>query len=129
MEERWILRCLLVECKRNDEVMVDAKSATDDPGGLAVRLPRKPKPRLEIQILGFEERINVRISSLFRIVDTEQIRDLVVRFLRIRRHFPAQSHVQGEPRAHLVIVLHVKAEHGLPDAFVAFLADRYPAKE
>ena len=49
----------------------------------------------------------VRIDRLLRIPDIEQIRNLVVRFLRIRRHLPAQSHIQREPRTHLEVILHV----------------------
>src|SRR6266516_3089711 len=129
MEERWILGRLLVECKRNDQVVVDADPAAHDPRGFAVHLPGKAKPRLEIQILGLEKRVNRRIDRLLRIPDIEQIRDLVVRFRWVGRRLPAQSQVHGEPRARLEVILHIEPEHGLADALVALLPEGHTAEK
>src|SRR6266446_4434232 len=129
MEERWILRRLLIECKRNDQVMVDPEPTAHDPRGLAVRLPCKAKPRLEIFVLSFEKRFDLRIDGFHRVPDIQQVRDLVVRFRGIGRRLPAQSQVQGQPRAHLEVILHVESEHGLADALVALLSDRHSAEK
>ena len=84
---------------------------------------------MEIQILGLEKRINRRVDSFLRIPDIEQVRNLVVGFPWIRRRFPTQAHVQGEPRAHLEVILHIEGQHGLADALVAFLSDGHTAEK
>src|SRR6266699_3722173 len=129
MEERWILRGLLVECKRNDQVVVDAEPAPHDSRRFAVHLPGKAKPGLEIFVQRLEKRFDLRIDRLLVITDIEQIRDLIVRILWIRRRLPTQSQVQGEPRAQFEVILHIEPEHGLADALIAFFPERHSAEK
>ena len=47
----------------------------------------------------------------------------------VGRCFPPKSHVQGEPRAHLEIILRVECKHRLPDALVALFPEGHAAEK